>query len=102
MLYNPVFGSRLKEYLDDFKDTPWLERLFKLEVIRLACVPYSDSLSSAQYTPFQSVRRVRSIKLIGEQSGNWLLFQFELDVEGVGLWQRELSIFIPQGLPSFG
>lgn len=99
MFYNPVFGSRLKEYFDDFNGTPWLERLFKLEVIRLACVPYPDSLSSEQYTPFQSVRRVQSIELREQRSGNWLPFRFELDVEGLGLWQTELSIFVPQGEP---
>jgi len=95
MLYNPSFGSRLKEYFDDFKDTPWLERLFKLEVIRLACVPYPAPLSSEQYTPFQSVRRVESIELIDQRSGNWLPLRFELDVEGIGLWHTELTIFVP-------
>lgn len=94
-LYNPAFGSRLKEYFDDFDATPWLERLFKLEVIRLACVPYRELCSSEQYTPFQSVRRVRHIEMVGERSGDWLPFRFELDVEGVGPWQRELPIFVP-------
>ncbi|MCG9057175.1 hypothetical protein LH442_14570 [Laribacter hongkongensis] len=97
ILYSPEFGSRLKEYFDDFNDSPWLARLFKLEVIRLACIPYFDSFLSQPYTPFQSVRRVRNVELAGARSGDLLPFRFQLDVEGVGDWQNEISIFVPLG-----
>lgn len=97
MPYNLTFGSRLKEYFDDFIGSPWLERLFKLEVIRLACIPYPDPISSQMYTPFNSVCRVRNIELLEEQSGHFLSIRFDLEVEGVGSWVREIPIFVPLG-----
>ncbi len=95
--FHPTFGTRINEYSDLFQDSPWLPRLIKLEVIRMACIPYSDSTTRKAYTPLQSVLRVRSIEqLPSEQTGNWLPFHFELEVEGVGPWQRDISIFVPR------
>jgi hypothetical protein len=98
MQSDPIFGTRIKEYFDLFQDSPWLLRLIKLEVIRLACVPYYDQITKQDCTPLQSVLRVYSIEqLPSEQKANWLPFRFLLEVDGVGSWQHDIPIFVPTG-----
>ncbi|MGT2455443.1 hypothetical protein ACU4GI_20300 [Cupriavidus basilensis] len=95
---DPKAGSRLKEYFDDFEDSPWLQRWIKLEVIRLACVPYRDRLLDTAYTLLQSVLHVDEVEqLASERTGDWQEFRFKLDVEGVGPWEQVIPIFVPRG-----
>ena len=91
-----TFGARFSEYFDDFCDSPWLDRLLKLELVRQASIPYSDELLHREYTPLQTVERVHSIEVIGTKSSkNWLPVRVDLDVNGVGRWQADFSILIP-------
>ncbi|MBO1011715.1 hypothetical protein [Acidovorax sp. SD340] len=93
---HPTFGSRIKEYFDLFRDSPWLPHLVKLEVIRMACVPMDDITAEHPYTALRSVLRVRSIEqLPSGQHGDWISFRLHLDVEGVGPWHCDLPIFVP-------
>ncbi|MFP3619171.1 hypothetical protein [Burkholderia sp. SIMBA_051] len=96
---SPTFGARIKEYFDDLRGSPWLPRLIKLEVIRLACIPYRDPIGRQEYTPMHSVTRVRQVEqLLPEADGDWQRFRFQLDVEGVGpSWQCETRVFVPRG-----
>ena len=89
-------GARLTEYFDLFRDSSWLSDLIKLEVIRHACVPYLDPIQKKEYTLLQSINRVYSIELLSTESKpNWVPFHFDLEVEGLGRWQRDISICIP-------
>jgi len=98
MFFYPAFGTRIKEYFDLFRDSPWLPHLVKLEVIRMACVPIDDPITGSAYTPLRSVSRVRSIeKIPSDQRENWVSFRLHLDIEGVGPWQCDLPIFMPLG-----
>lgn len=97
MPFNPTFGTRIKEYFDLFKDSPWLPRLIKLEAIRMASIPYRDTLNSEPYTPLRCVLRVRNIEQLPDRLGDWTPFRFNLDLEGVGAWQTDLPVFIPYG-----
>jgi phage baseplate assembly protein W len=98
VLFHRNFGTRIKEYFDDLKGSPWLPRLVKLEVIRLACIPYSDPVGLREYTPMHSVKRVRSVdRIASDAEADWQPFRFLLEVEGVGPWQCDISIFIPRG-----
>ncbi len=98
MPFHPTFGTRIKEYFDLFRDSPWLPHLVKLEVIRMACVPIDDPITGSAYTALRSVSRVRSIEqLPADQKENWIPFRLHLDLEGVGPWQCDLPIFIPLG-----
>jgi hypothetical protein len=44
-----------------------------------------------------SIKRVRSVEVIkpGPRK-DWTVLRFNLEVEGIGDWQREIAIFIPQ------
>ncbi len=96
--FHPRAGSRIKEYYDAFVDTPWFQRCVKMEVIRLASIPYQDDALRTEYTPLQSVLHVDDVRQVGtERAGNWITFRFLLTVSGIGQWEREIPICIPQG-----
>jgi len=40
------FGTRLAEYYRLLRDSPWFDRLLKLEVIRQAAIPYVDRIQN--------------------------------------------------------
>ena len=95
--YAPTFGSRIATFFEQLEGTPWLPRLIMLEVIRLACIPWQDKIMGGEYTPMQSVRRVKNVEQL-ETSGSadWRRFRVALDVEGVGPWQCDVPVFVPQ------
>lgn len=96
--FHPKAGSRIKEYYDAFAGTPWLQRWVKMEVIRLASIPYQDNVLHSEYTLLQSVLHVDDVCQIGdERTGDWVPFHFSLTVAGVGRWERDISICVPQG-----
>jgi hypothetical protein len=47
-------------------------------------------------TPLQCVTRVRGVELLsGSPENNRLPLRVDLDVQGVGRWQRDLEIYMP-------
>jgi len=96
--FHPKAGSRLKEYFDAFEDSPWLARWVRLEVIRLASIPYRDPIGGQGYTPLQCVLHVEEVaRLESVRTEDWMRFKFGLNVQGVGQWECELPIFVPRG-----
>lgn len=90
------FGSRFAEFYSEFFTTPWLDRLLKLEVIRLAAIPYHDEVLGCQYTPLQCINRVLDLEALADTPhDDWLPVRMDLDVEGVGRWQCETVVLIP-------
>ncbi|WP_177325202.1 hypothetical protein [Pseudomonas umsongensis] len=98
--FAPSFGTRIREYTVDFFGSPWLPRLIKLEVIRMAAIPYSDSLGiSPPVPPLRCVRIVKAIDQIDSKGQDgWFKFRFQLDIEGLGEWTSEIPIFISRDL----
>ena len=96
---HPDAGSRLKEYFDSFEDSPWLQQWVKLEVIRMACVPYNDRTLNQIYTLLPSIRHVDAVEqlVVERNSCDWLPFRFKLDVAGVGPWEQVIPICVPRG-----
>ena len=96
--FYPTLGARIKDYFDLFRDSPWLAHLIKLEVIRHACVPYKNQGVMREYTPLMSVSRVHDVEMLSsDPTKDWLPFRFLLTAEGIGQWQRDISILIPRG-----
>jgi phage baseplate assembly protein W len=95
--YDPTFGSRIATFFEQLEGTPWLPRLIMLEVIRLACIPWQDKIIGEEYTPMQSVRRVIHIEqLEASGSADWRRFRLALDVDGVGRWNCDIPVFVPE------
>ena len=96
-LFHRDFGTRFAEYYRLFSGSPWFAQFLKLEVIRQAAIPYLDTIMKRQYTPLQCVERVFGIEVLADApTKNWLPIRVDLDVKGVGRWQHELSVYIPQ------
>ncbi|KQY50737.1 hypothetical protein ASD46_23340 [Rhizobium sp. Root491] len=95
-LFGVTSGVRFFEYFEAFSGTLWLSQLLTLDVIRQAALPAADGIMNAQATPLQCVTRVRSVELLSESpENNRLPLRVDLEVQGVGRWQRDLSIYMP-------
>lgn len=94
--FYPEAGSRLSEYYYLYHETKWLGRLIKLEIIRAAAIPIYDDLLRSEYTPLLCVNRVISADPLVEEFKNGRLpIRFDLDVKGLGRWQKVISVFLP-------
>src|SRR5665213_968181 len=91
------FGTRFAEYYRLLSGSPWFEQILRLEVIRQATIPYVDTVHNRQYTPLLCVTRVFGIKILADApTNNWLPILVDLDVKGLGRWQHDLSVCVPQ------
>jgi len=95
-VFNPTFGIRFFEYFEAFKGSPWLALLLKLDVVRQAAIPYTDTMLNRQDTPLGCVTRVHSLELLSETpKDNRVPVRVDLEVQGAGRWQRDLSVYLP-------
>jgi hypothetical protein len=95
MVFHPEFGTRLAEYHALLMDSPWLERVVKLEVIRQASIPHWDEVQKKSYTPLLCVERVHGVKILEAVRPNgWIPVDFDLEVSGAGRWQHHTEILI--------
>jgi class 3 adenylate cyclase len=95
--FHPDFGTRLAEYYNNYKTSPWLEALLKLEVIRQASIPYHDTIQNREYTPLQCIERVWGMELLAKAPKNrWLPVRFDFEVAGVGRREFDISVLIPE------
>ena len=92
--FHTAFGSRLAEYWADYVGSPWLGELMKLDVIRLASIPYADPVLGQSYTPLQCVDRVNSVEVIGDLAGRRLPVRLDLQIAGLGAWSRDLAVHV--------
>ena len=93
---NRDLGVRFFQYLTTYNDSPWLDLLFKLEVIRHASIPSQVPLTNGQQTPLRCVTRVQSVKLLSKiPISNRLSVRVVFDVQGLGKWENDISVFIP-------
>jgi hypothetical protein len=96
-LFYPDFGIRFAEYYNLFAGSLWFGHLLKLELIRQVAIPNVDVIMNRQYTPLMCVERVFAIETLADTpKNNWLPIRVDLQIKGVGRWQCELSICIPQ------
>lgn len=92
--FHPDFGSRLADYWSNFVGSPWLDELLKLDVVRLASIPYYDPMLNRHYTPLMCVERVEKVQVIGEPNERRLPVHLELEIAGFGRWSRDLAVHI--------
>jgi len=87
---------RFFEHFETFKGSPWLALLLKLDVVRQAAISYTDSMLHTQNIPLRCVTRVHGLELLSEApTENRLPVRVDLEVQGFGRWQRDLSIYMP-------
>ncbi len=94
-VWHPDAGTRLAEYYALLRGSRWFESLVKLEIVRQAAIPFQDDITRAAYTPLQCVDRVLGVRAAAEAGADgWLPIEVDLEVKGVGLWTRRLSVFV--------
>lgn len=92
---NREFGNRIAELFHLYRLSPWLPQLIKMELIKMASIPYQDSFNKSRYTPFECVNRVLDVTLLSEAPAKDLLpVRIKLDVQGVGEWSGDFSLFL--------
>lgn len=95
-VFAPAAGMRFFEYCEAFKDTPWLAALMKLDVVRQAAIPVQNDAKNPANTPIRCVLQVHNLEILSEApNDNRLPIRLDLEVQGVGRWQRHLSVYIP-------
>lgn len=95
-VFAPTAGIRFFEYREGFAGSPWLPLLMMLDVIRQAAIPQRISMMNSRETPLRCVTRVHSFELLSDiPTDNRLPVRVDFDVQGLGRWQRELSIYMP-------
>lgn len=95
-VFSPDYGVRFFEYFEEFKGSPWLTPLMKLDLIRMAAIPYSDRVLKRQSTPLCCVTRVRHFELVSEVvTDHRLTVRLELEIDGLGEWKHEMMIYMP-------
>jgi hypothetical protein len=92
LMFHRDFGSRLAEYYKLFLGSHWLERIFKLEVARLASIPFPDPPQGA-HTPLSCVDRVLGLKALPEKDGK-VPMTVELQIHGFGHWSGDIEVFV--------
>ncbi len=87
---------RFFECFDTFGGSPWLEKLLTLDVVRQAAIPCVDSSMRQSYLPLRCVTRVHGVELLADiPTDHRLPVRLDLDVKGVGRWQREVPLYMP-------
>jgi hypothetical protein len=95
-VFAPKAGMRFFEYFEAFNGDPWLPLLMKLDIVRMAAIPYGSTFQNREDTPLRCVKRVCSFELLSDTpAGNRLPVRVDFDVEGLGRWQQDLSIYMP-------
>ncbi len=95
-VFNPDFGMRFFEYFEEFKGSPLLVQLMTLDLIRMSSIPFTDTILKRQYTPLHCVSRVRRFELLSEVvTDHRLPVRLDLDIQGLGEWQHETSVYMP-------
>lgn len=95
-VFAPTAGVRFFEYFEAFAGSPWLSLLLKLDVIRQSAIPYTDSITRRQYIPLRCIIRVYNVELLSEiPKESRLPVRLDFEVQGLGRWQREISVYRP-------
>lgn len=90
----PTFGTHAWQLVAALGSSGWIERLIRIEAIRMACIPFDDPILGVSSTPLQCVLSVRSLTLTSMRDSR-ATCRLELNVESVGRWSGDIWIFVP-------
>ena len=94
--FSPTAGSRFFEFFEAFKDSGWLDAMLKLDVIRLAAIPYFDRLLKVSYLPLQCVDCIHNVTLHEiERLEQRIPVSIDLDARGIGRSKYRVDVYIP-------
>ncbi|WP_454655085.1 hypothetical protein [Bosea beijingensis] len=94
-IFHPRSGSRISQFYHDYAGSPWLERLIKMDVIRLASIIVDNKLYPSDVPPLRCINTVNEIKVLDlELTDQTLPLKVQLDLKGYGPWEQVIRLFI--------
>ena len=88
-------GSDISDLYWRYKESSWFGRLAMTEMIRLSSIPSPHADGRGPSTPFAIVNRVDQVEIpTFDLDNQHLLIRVQFDLEGLGFWERTLSVFI--------
>jgi hypothetical protein len=92
---DPDEGAVFSDYYIGFRNSPWLRRLFMLEVIRLSSVARQSVTAKHETTPLLCVDRVRDLELLDPYpKDRRLRIRLELEISEVGTWSGDVPVLV--------
>lgn len=93
--FHKNYGTRIAAYYELLGGSFWFDQLVKLEVVRMAAIPYPSVISGTRNTPFACVDLVFDAVVSGVKSeSGWIPIVVDLSVNNFGKWKHELLINI--------
>src|SRR6201999_278842 len=84
-------GAVFSDYYVRFRGSPWLRRLFMLEVIRPSSISRQHFGSEKRLTPLLCVEGVRGVEILdGSPRNRRLRLKLDLVLSEVGPWSGEI------------
>lgn len=97
---HPGFGSRIAEYHALYRDSAWLDRMLKLEVVRLASIPYKDEARETAYLPLRCVERVGGLEVLDDEPTHGRIpIRLDLDIAGMKPVEVEVPVYVGEQDP---
>ena len=95
LLFRPSAGSRTRRFYGEFPREIFAG-LVKIELARLASIPYQGRSSEEAYTPLLCVRKVLDVEVPtdSEPQNGFLDVSIELEVLGVGSWKEVIPVLV--------
>jgi hypothetical protein len=88
-------GAVFSDYYAAFRNSPWLRRLFMLEVIRLSSIARQPVTAKSETTPLLCIDWVRDVELLDPSpKARRVRIRLELEVSGVGVWSGEIPVLV--------
>ncbi|HEY4437307.1 MAG TPA: hypothetical protein VGN40_14225 [Lelliottia sp.] len=100
---HPEIGVNLSEYYNLFKNTTWLERILKLEVIYHSSIDSDTDLSLERQTPLECVDRVDDFHVVSDMlDDNYFTVFIRLQIKDYGIWEGKVKVYVNKNaeLPS--
>lgn len=88
-------GSDISDLYWRYQGSPWFSGLVAMEMIRLSSIPSKARHGSNALTPMAGVNRINSVDVLSfELVDHRLAISVDLELEGIGNWKGNLSVFI--------
>ena len=91
----PELGANISEYYNLFKNTTWLERILKLEVIYHSAIGPEKYLPMERQTTLECIERVEDFYVTNDNvDDNFFTVFIRVQVKDYGLWEDKVKVYL--------
>lgn len=92
---HPEIGVNISGYYNLFKNTNWLERILKLEVIYHSAIGYEKHSFEEKQTTLECIDRVECFYLVSDIPDNdFITVVIGVQVKDYGYWEDEVKVYL--------